>query len=234
MFVQSRLLALYESHICSIFVYGSVATGAAKPPRSDLDLCVILDKDIDDIDKLNMVNIAQQAIELYPIVPKVDFDIASKSEVLLRENITSWGYWLKHHCRYIYGEDLSLQFSLFKPSRAVAYAVNGDYLTVLSDYLLSIEQTNDLKTFLKLSKEASKKLIRSTNILRAQEGGDWPDSLDEHLSRLIKIEPKLVKELMFFMKHIELGIYKKDEFLIQMKNTISFLSAVEKNINEKL
>lgn len=36
------------------------------------------------------------------------------------------------------------------------------------------------------------------------------------------------------MKHIELGIYKKDEFLIQMKNTISFLSAVEKNINEKL
>lgn len=36
-------------------------------------------------------------------VIKIDFDIGSRSEVLAADNRLSWGYWLKHHCRCLWG-----------------------------------------------------------------------------------------------------------------------------------
>lgn len=60
-----------------------------------------------------------------PVISKIDFDCGLLEQVLDPDNVLSWGYWIKHHCRCVYGEDLSHRFQAFKPSKAIAVAVNG-------------------------------------------------------------------------------------------------------------
>ncbi|EMH4147290.1 nucleotidyltransferase domain-containing protein [Providencia stuartii] len=233
--VQSQLLAQYGDRICSIFIYGSVARGKATPPKSDLDLCVIFHGNIDNTEALALSKIGENSLRLYPIVPKVDFDIASQQEVLSPNNTNSWGYWLKHHCRIIYGDDLSRDFPLFRPSRAIALAVNGDYHTTLLDYIQKMASTDDQATFLKLSKEASKKLIRSTNILRTPNDTDWPDTLDEHITRLHNKYPALAHQLPFFMAQIQFATYSKKDFIPHLHTAITRLLQADESMkaNEK-
>ncbi|MEX9755968.1 nucleotidyltransferase domain-containing protein [Providencia vermicola] len=229
-FVQAELLAEYGEAICSIFIYGSVARGHAIPSISDLDLCVIFNNNISENETLALEHIAQNSIQHFPIIPKIDFDIATKQEVLAPSNINSWGYWLKHHCRIIYGEDLSLFFPRFRPSRDIALAVNSDYHSVLLEYRQKIANTDDHSTYLTLSKQAAKKLIRSTNILRTFHDNDWPDTLSEHVSRLSGKYPKLEQQLPFFIEQIQLGIHSKHDFIAHLQAALTCLLQEDKSI----
>ena len=58
----------------------------------------------------------RQAFQLEQrIVSKVDFDIGSVDEALAPEHHDSWGFWLKHHCRCLWGEDRPPLFRCFSP-----------------------------------------------------------------------------------------------------------------------
>ncbi|MGL4106785.1 hypothetical protein [Clostridium sp. LP20] len=48
---------------------------------------------------------------------KVDFDIGVICDVLNPENLFCWGFWIKHICDCLYGEDLSVKFPRMKPNK---------------------------------------------------------------------------------------------------------------------
>ena len=121
-----------------IYLYGSVARGCATPGVSDLDLTLVL-REPATADLSARLEVVRCALEQrHPHVTKVDFDIGHRAQVVAAENRNSWGFWLKHQCRCLWGNDLSLQFERFRPSRDIALAVNGDFHTVLSAYLTRI------------------------------------------------------------------------------------------------
>ena len=123
-----------EPLLDGIYLYGSVARGDAVPGVSDLDLTLVLHSPPTSQD-LEVLESKRRTLESrHTEVIKIDFDIGSRSEVLAADNRLSWGYWLKHHCRCLWGNDLTKHFDRLKPSRDIAIAVNGDFESVLTRY----------------------------------------------------------------------------------------------------
>ncbi|WP_239793790.1 nucleotidyltransferase domain-containing protein [Brenneria goodwinii] len=137
-------LTLRLGHLLhSVYLYGSVAQGKAVAGVSDLDVCILLTRRANNIETHTLSDIRKKIALNHPIVCKIDFDVGILSEALNPDNLYSWGYWLKHHCRCIYGEDLSKRFDRFKPSKAIAIAVNGDFIAVLEEYIRRLAEAGD-------------------------------------------------------------------------------------------
>lgn len=191
--------SLSQSGLDGIYVYGSVARGEASPGESDLDLSLVL-LEPPDAQVLAHLETLRQALEQrHPVVTKIDFDIGHRDEVLAPENANKWGFWLKHHCRCVWGEDLSLRFARLQPSRAIALALNGDFEQVLSGYLTRIERAGSASERLRLQREAARKLIRATNTLRADNTPSWPHTLEEHVAAFIQHQPTMRIQIAYFL-----------------------------------
>ncbi|WP_294901838.1 nucleotidyltransferase domain-containing protein [Tatumella sp. UBA2305] len=188
--VVSRLKSQFPTLIHSLYVYGSVAQGKALPGRSDLDLTVIFTTQ-PDAAALQQLEALQVILEsTHPEVSKIDFDCGVLVEVLKFENRLSWGYWLKHHCVCVYGDDLSLHFGLFRPSPAIALAVNGDFMAVIHRLASQIRETDDPARQRQWLRAAARKAIRATSILRGPEDTDWPDTLQQHAEKFMTRYPQ--------------------------------------------
>lgn len=123
--VVTNLTRCFPKLIHSLYVYGSVAEGRAEVGKSDLDMIVIFKYEPDQTIKEQFATVQSVLEKNNPVISKIDFDCGLLEQVLDPDNVLSWGYWIKHHCHCVYGEDLSHHFQAFKPSKAIAVAVNG-------------------------------------------------------------------------------------------------------------
>lgn len=197
--LRSMLFDPFGHRVDSAYLYGSVARGEAVPERSDLDVVLVLHNKPAWQDAMD-IETARQALEIrHPEVLKVDFDVGFREEVLAPENLHRWGFWLKHHCRCIHGYDLARNLAPFRPSREIACAVNGDFSDVLDGYARRIETESDAAAISRMAREASRKLIRATNVLRPVESTAWPESLEDHVTLFRHAYPQMAQEGAFFL-----------------------------------
>ncbi|CPR17938.1 nucleotidyltransferase domain-containing protein [Brenneria goodwinii] len=218
-------LTLRLGHLLhSVYLYGSVAQGKAVAGVSDLDVCILLTRRANNIETHTLSDIRKKIALNHPIVCKIDFDVGILSEALNPDNLYSWGYWLKHHCRCIYGEDLSKRFDRFKPSKAIAIAVNGDFIAVLEEYIRRLAEAGDDHQRKQLQRAASRKLIRSTNLLRSDEDTDWPDTLDEYVSRFVKKYPSQENEIRYFLRESDAPEDEAKKFTANLKTFMGWLT----------
>ncbi|MBC3248134.1 nucleotidyltransferase domain-containing protein [Pseudomonas lurida] len=193
------LLSQPELGVDGIYLYGSVVRGDAIPGVCDLDLTLVLSEapTLQIRERLEVVRCELE--RRYAQVTKVDFDIGSRAQVLAAENTNSWGFWLKHYCRCLWGNDLALHFERFRPSLDIALAVNGDFETVLTTYLTRIAGAGDDQERLRLQREASRKLIRATQVLCGENALAWPQTLEEHVALFVQRYPRRVTQVAFFL-----------------------------------
>jgi predicted nucleotidyltransferase len=193
-------LATHAGHFLDgIYLYGSIARGEATPGVSDLDLTLVL-RQTPTPQQGDALEALRQALQArHPEVLKIDFDIGYRAQVLAPEHLYSWGYWLKHQCRCLWGDDLARHFAPFAPSRAIALAVNGDFARVLDDYARRLDDEREPAAIVRLQREASRKLIRSCNIVRQDGEPDWPASLDEHAALLLRHHPAMRAQMAYFL-----------------------------------
>lgn len=212
----------------SVYLYGSVARAQATPGVSDVDLSLVLTRPLatDEAALLEQQRLALQA--RHPEVSKVDFDIGVLADVRHPANLHSWGYWLKHECRCIHGTDLGLQFAAFAPSAAVARAVNGDYVQVLKGYMAGIAAAQDLATLRRLQKEAARKLVRATNMLRPAEGGDWPRSLEDYARYFSERFPDRAERAAFFLAQAKAPTASAEDFNAQLEAFLGWMQSQDK------
>lgn len=95
------------------------------------------------------------------------------------------------------GNDLTKRFDRFKPSRDIAIAVNGDFESVLTRYADLIDQATTPTQSLRLQREASRKLIRSTQVLRSEQDLMWPQTLEEHVELFVQHYPCMRMQISF-------------------------------------
>ncbi|MEN4793354.1 nucleotidyltransferase domain-containing protein [Pantoea agglomerans] len=198
--VVVKLTFCFSELIHSIYIYGSVAESRAKAGRSDLDITIIFRHETSQADKELLATVQSVLEKANPVISKIDFDYGYLEQVVDPENLLSWGYWLKHHCRCVYGEDLSCRFQAFKPSKAIALAVNGDFLQVLDSLFIQIKTSSDVHKKLQLQRSAARKLVRATNILRNEEDKDWPATLDDYRTRFNAGYPGLAEEMNYLIE----------------------------------
>ena len=199
--VSHRLSQQFPNLLDGLYLYGSVARGDAKAGTSDLDLTLVLQRPASAQEQADLECLRQTLAAQHPEVLKIDFDIGLRAEVLAPEHRASWGYWLKHHCRCLWGNDLSTHFTPFKPSRAIAIAVNGDFASVLLGYADRIDGAGQSVDVPRWQREAARKLIRSTNLLRTEQEPRWPASLEEHAELFVEGYPAMAAASAFFLQH---------------------------------
>lgn len=178
--VVAALCLRFPNLIHSLYVYGSVAEGRAIIGKSDLDITLVFHDELRQPIAEELTAIQLELEKSYPIVSKIDFDCGLLHQVMLPDNRLSWGYWLRHHCVCVYGDDLGRRFPVFKPAKAIAVAVNGDFMSVLDKLLSQMQSSTDEHKILQLQRAAARKLIRATSILRHEQDDDWPETLQEH------------------------------------------------------
>lgn len=209
----------------SLYLYGSVARGTARAHASDLDLCLILQHPATPQQLRHLEQLRQALQARHPRVSKIDFDIGHLAQVLAAENLDSWGYWLKHHCRCLSGEDLRRRFAPFRPSRNIALAVNGDFQRVLDDYAERLEGERQPAEILRLQREASRKLIRATNLLRAEQEPSWPHSLDEHVRLFVQRYPEMAVPIAEFRQAAETRVPASAGFSRRLRQMVQWMAA---------
>ncbi|WBF43733.1 nucleotidyltransferase domain-containing protein [Serratia rubidaea] len=212
-----QLTATLGDVLHSIYVYGSVARGKATVGRSDLDLCIIFYRPLQPAQESALASVRSELEAAHPMVSKIDLDCGILPEVMAAENLHSWGYWLKHHCRCVYGVDLAGRFPRFKPSRAIAVALNGDYLSVLHDYIERIRQMDEVNQRRRLQQSAAKKLIRATSLWRGEQDRDWPETLEEHAIKFIRRYPQLTDEINYFLAQGQQADARHREFIVRLQ-----------------
>ncbi|MDH1703158.1 nucleotidyltransferase domain-containing protein [Comamonas terrigena] len=185
----------------SLYLYGSVSRATATPGTSDLDLTLVLRRPLTAHEAQALEHVRTGLQARHPEVTKVDLDLGSLAQVLDAANLYSWGYWLKHVCRCIHGTDLGQRFPAFRPSPAIAQAINGDYAQVLHGYAERIAQAQSLDAMHRLQKEAARKLVRATHVLRPGSDGYWPETLEDYASYGASLCPGKAQEIAFFLEH---------------------------------
>jgi predicted nucleotidyltransferase len=229
--IESVSVAL-GSLLNSLFLYGSVVRGCAMPQKSDLDLTVILMRQASDQERILLEELRLDLEARHSEVVKVDFDIGVLADVLNPANSYSWGYWLKHECRCIYGDDLSRHFEAFMPSRKIAEAVNDGYGETLNDYASRISSAVDPITARRLQKEAARKLVRSTNVLRPTIYPFWPRTLDDYFFDFSKWYPSLAQELEFFLIQATEPDTSPTQFNARLSHFLSWMQMEHERLSE--
>ncbi|WP_248750086.1 nucleotidyltransferase domain-containing protein [Pseudomonas sp. MWU15-20650] len=209
--------------LLGIYVYGSVARGDASPGESDLDLTLILGEPPDSSVRESLDRLRQALEQRHPSVTKIDFDIGDRAEVLAPEHQPKWGFWLKHHCRCVWGEDLSLHFEGFKPSRDVARALNADFEPVLSGYLTRIDGVDSVPERLRLQREAARKLIRATHTLRPEDALMWPHTLEEHVALFVQHHPEMRVQIAYFLFEARNPSAEREAFCTRLQAFVTWM-----------
>ncbi|WP_315115612.1 nucleotidyltransferase domain-containing protein [uncultured Clostridium sp.] len=160
----------------SIYVYGSVGRGEAILGKSDIDLSIVLNLQLtrQELEKLN--NHKNEFLEENKMVPKIDFDIGTLNDVLKEENLYYWGFWIKHICTCIYGEDLSINFPKMKPNRSICQSLNQDVISSLINYKDNIIK-NEVDSNMLIS--ALKRIIRGAYCLVAVIDKSWITKIED-------------------------------------------------------
>lgn len=195
-----RTLALppFERAVHSVYLYGSVARGEAITGRSDLDLTLVL-RDPPSPELAAQLETARLTLQArHPEVSKIDFDIGHLDQARDPANRDSWGYWLKQRCRCLWGEDLASALPPLRPAKAIALALNGDYAQVLEDSARRLESASSEEERRRLQREAAKKLIRSSDILRGETESVWPETLEHYLALFRARHPGQAPSLEYF------------------------------------
>ena len=177
-----------DDKLHSIYVYGSVARGEEVLGKSDIDLSIILTSPLTSTEikilnkeKIKFINANHH------IVPKVDFDIGILDEVLKKDNLYYWGFWIKHICTCIYGEDLSVNFPRMKPNINICKSLNQDIVDTLKNYRKQIVE-GDFDDGILIT--VLKRIIRGAYCLVSVEDESWSINIQENLVILNHYFPK--------------------------------------------
>ncbi len=156
-------------------LYGSVPRGTAVVGRSDLDVSIVLNTSIGKKEKRVFQHLSDCIPKAYPQVSKLDIDPGFLSEVLQPQEKFHWQFWLKHCCCCIWGNDLSIDFPRYKPSREIAQALNGDLSTFLEQMSPAFKTMTDADA----AKVIGKKLVRAAYYSVAEKDGSWYTNLNQ-------------------------------------------------------
>jgi predicted nucleotidyltransferase len=145
-----------------LYLYGSVATGRARRPASDLDLLVVT---------LSAVDVTALEVDLSArhrdMVREVGVSRGTLAEVWADDAEGVGGRcFLKHYCLPLAGVDLRAQLPACRPSREVADGFNGDLSAACRAWRSTVDTPGT-------AQNAARRLLRAAATLESVEHGGW-------------------------------------------------------------
>ncbi len=155
----------------SVYVYGSVATGQARPPRSDLDVVAVtttdLDRSVDDI--ADDLTARHRSLVREVGIGSVSLETLGRSDL----NGCAERCFLKHYCVHLAGQDIRSEFASCRPPLALAVGFNGNLGTVLAQLREQLVASPSEPERHKLVTRACRKILMSAATLLSVREGGW-------------------------------------------------------------
>lgn len=197
--VKSQLLE-FSDKIHSIYLYGSVATGKARSPTSDLDLVVVLkakptsklESKLKELEKL-------LSTKYQKIFREVGFAITYQNEVLRSDEAFGWRFFLTILSVKLFGDDLFQEEMKFSPTRKLAKNLHSDIDKNIAEAKKNIESSNDEEAKLQI-KSIMKKIIRTAFSMVMEDENYWTTDLDEMTNIFTKYYPEKKQQINAVLK----------------------------------
>lgn len=227
--LEETLLALSERlpQIHSIYLYGSAAKGTAIQGKSDLDLTIILHSPLNLQQQNNLCELQRTLPLKYPEITKIDFDYGLLKEALDEKELYRWGYWLKHCCRYLQGENLQEKFPIFTPSITIATELNRDYQEATLTDLTALKNSTSSQQLI-LKNQICKRLIRASNITRPDTDHKWPYELIDYRKLFQQWHPEHLANLDYFYHLLTQKVFSCDDLKAKAQTFIITLETLKK------
>ncbi len=176
-----------------LYVYGSVATGQARPPRSDLDLYAVT-----RWPAAGPCREAADALSAAFVDTVREVGIASTTwdEVMAAGPAgEAERCFLRHYCAHVSGEDLRAGLSDCRASISLARGFNGDIGEVMSSTIQRLQDGPAAREPRRLVATGSRRLLMAAaTLLSAREGG-WTTDRTHGAELFTSAAPALAAEV---------------------------------------
>jgi len=180
--IQTEIENTFADKIHSLYLYGSVGRGKAKPKISDLDLILVFTEkpSTETLSKLKDLenSLSKKYISLFR-----DIGIANTYLAEISKDTYGWGCFLKCLSLHLSGENLIPTLVNFKPSNKIAKAFNGN---LAQDIRNSAKKT---KLSSKDIRSLSRKIVRTGFSLCQEEEKSWTTNLEKSFHVFCKYYP---------------------------------------------
>ncbi len=177
----------------SVYAYGSVARGNAVRGKSDLDLLVVLKRQLTERER-HALNALQEALSdcHKALVREVGIADATCTygEMTDPANKHGWGAYLKILCVCVYGEDLAERFDNFKVSPDIAVGFNCDASEAIRSAIQKIADANTDEEAAKAAAGIARKLIRTCYMMVMSRAQVWTTKLSEQAELFLRYFPE--------------------------------------------
>lgn len=179
----------------SLYVYGSVARGSAKPGRSNIDVIVVTHESF-DANRVTLINTIRYRFQRhYPFVTDLNVKTALASHVASLDSLFSWGFLLRHCARCVYGSDLGECFGDYEPSWEIAKHWNMDVGYKVAYYRAKIAKATRGEEQIKAQIDVGKKLLRASYSLIMHRDKQWFDDPLECGRQFLVYHPEKHREI---------------------------------------
>lgn len=186
---KREILSEFGDKVHSLYVYGSVATGKARPKVSDVDLLLVFKEK-------PTIKITQQISDLKNLLSHKNRGMVRKVDIVstfhkeVAGDPYGWGCFLKHLSTCISGEDISKNLPKFKPTKKVAKAFNGDIGKYLDNVLKKLKPASDNNEISNICSETMRKIVRTGFSLVMDQEQAWTTDLKKSCEVFSKYYPK--------------------------------------------
>lgn len=166
------LSTVFGDRLHSVYLYGSVATGQARPPGSDLDVTAVWTSDVDPGEVASVA--AGLSARHAALVREVSVGSSTLAQVLADDR-DGFGMrcFLRHYCVCLAGTDLRPTLPPCRPSRAVADAFNDDPPVLVRRWRSELAAARTPAEVAAVARAAARKLLVVTATLESVEHGGW-------------------------------------------------------------
>jgi uncharacterized protein len=163
--------------LVAVYLYGSVATGRARPPDSDVDLLVVLATRVGDV-VIDAVA-TELSAKYRDVAREIGIAVVTQAE-LSADDLDGLGArcFVKHYCVPLHGEDLRPPLAPCRATPEVAWAFNHNTATAVSDAQIRLEQAQTAEEVRQVCRSAARKITLSATSLASIVESTW--TTDRH------------------------------------------------------
>jgi uncharacterized protein len=211
--VKIKLLKFCEK-IHSIYLYGSVATGKAKSPNSDMDLVIVLKRKPSLKLKSKLKELSNSLSKKYHnMLREIGFELTYKSEVLRGKESYAWTFFLSVLSVKIHGSHIVKPNMKYLPTKKLALALSEEYDDDLKESRRKINSLEGKQLNITI-KHIMKVMLRVAYFIVLERSDVWTVNRNRQATIFLEYYPDKEKEIKKILNLIEKPYAKKDAIII--------------------
>lgn len=176
--------AAFGARLDGLYLYGSIATGQARPPDSDVDLLALWESTVDGAE----VTAVARALSTRHSAMVREVALAQASLDSLR--LDADRAFLKHYCVPLTGRDRRPELPRFRPSRALADGFNGDLAAVVHRLRSTVDDAPTPADRLAATRKAARRLLLATATIESVSHATWSTDRATGAALLVRHHPE--------------------------------------------